>query len=198
VHLVAAEKGIAIETVLGNPADPDPEFLVASPFRKIPALVDGDFSLADSTAIVTYFDALQPEPSITPGDAKARAKAIWYEEFADTIMTPAGGKVVFNRFVAPKVMGRPGDEEAAKQGEIELKPILDWFESVVPADGWLTGHFSIGDIAVASTFRTLGYVDLEPGPSHPKTLAWYGRVTKRSSWQAVAAQEAAILARFGS
>jgi glutathione S-transferase len=198
VHLVAAEKGIAVETVLGNPADPDPEFLAASPFRKIPALADGDFKLADSTAIVTYFEALQPEPALTPGDARQRAKAIWFEEFADTIITPAGGKVVFNRFVAPKVMGKPGDEEAAKQGEIELQPILDWFESVVPAEGWLTGLFSIGDISVASVFRTLGYVGLEPESSRPKTLAWYQRVTARAAWQAVAAQEAAILARFGS
>ena len=197
VHVIAAEKGIAVQAVMGNPANPDPEFLAASPFRKIPALADGDFKLADSTAIVTYFDALEPEPSITPGDAKQRAKAIWYEEFADTIVTAAAGKVVFNRFVGPKVLGRPGDEELAKQGVQELQPIFDWFESVVPAEGWLTGHFSIGDVAVASVLRTLGYVGLEPDASRPKTLAWYNRVKARPSWQAVAAEEDAILAGFG-
>lgn len=197
VHLVAAEKGIEIEMVLGNPAAPAAEFLAASPFRKIPALVDGDFSLADSTAIATYFDALHPEPPITPGDARQRAKAIWFEEFADTIMVPAGGKVVFNRFVGPKVLSIPGDETVAEQGLQELQPILAWFESVAPATGWLTGDaFSIGDIAVASVFRTLGYVGLEPDPaSHPGTAAWYERVKARSSWQAVAAREVAVLNR---
>ena len=49
----AAEKGIAVESVPagmgGGPAD----FKSASPFGKIPALKDGDFLLADSTAIVT-------------------------------------------------------------------------------------------------------------------------------------------------
>jgi glutathione S-transferase len=199
VHLVAAEKGIEVETVLGNPANPAPEFLAASPFRKIPALQDGDYTLCDSTAIVTYIDAKHPDGSIFPADAKARGKAIWFEEFADTIMTAAGGKVVFNRFVGPKVLGRPGDEEAAKVGEQELVPILDYFEGQAPASGWLTGDtFTIADISVASVLRTLGYVGMEPDAAkHPTTAAWYDRVKARPAWQAVAAREAAIMARIG-
>ena len=199
VHLVATEKGIAVETVLGNPANPAAEFLAASPFRKIPALQDGDFSLCDSTAIVTYFDALQPAPPMLPGDARQQAKAVWFEEFADTILTPAGGKIVFNRFVGPKFMGLTGDEAAAKQGEAELVPILAYFEGVVPAADWLTGSaISIGDIAVASVFRTLGYVGFEPDAAqHPKTAAWYARICARPAWQAVAAREAAIMAKIG-
>ena len=199
VHLVATEKGIEVETVLGNPANPLPEFLAASPFRKIPALQDGDFTLADSTAIVTYFDALTPDPPMLPGDARQRAKAVWFEEFADTILTPAGGKIVFNRFVGPKFLGLPGDEDAAKQGEADLVPICDYFESVAPVDGWLTGSaIGIGDIAVASVFRTLGYVGFEPkAATHPRTAAWYARVCARPAWQVVAAREAAIMAKIG-
>jgi len=199
VHLVATEKGIAFETVLTNPANPNPEFLAASPFRKIPALQDGDYNLADSTAIVTYLDALKPDPPILPGDARQRAKAIWFEEFADTMMVAAGGKIVFNRFVGPRFMGREGDEAAAKQGEAELAPLLDYFEGVVPADGWLSGaDCSIGDIAVASVFRTLGYVGFEPDAArHPLTAAWYARVCARPAWQTVAANEASLLAARG-
>lgn len=198
VHLVAAEKGVAVETVLGNPATPSPEFLAASPFRKIPALQDGDFTLTDSTAIAAYLDALQPAPAIYPAEAKARGRAIWFEEFADTIMTPAGGKVVFNRFVGPKFLGLPGDEAAAAQGVIELEPIFDWFETQAPAQGWIVGQFSIADIACASVFRTLGYVGMEPDAAlRPATAAWFERVKARPAWQAVADREAAVLSRFG-
>ena len=198
VHLVATEKGVVVETVLGNPANPAPEFLAASPFRKIPALQDGDFTLADSTAIVTYLDALHPDPPMLPGGARNKAMAIWFEEFADTIMTPAGGKIVFNRFVGPKFLRLPGDEAAAKQGEAELVPVLDYFEGVAPAADWLTGSaLSIGDIAVASVFRTLGYVGCEPDAArHPRTAAWYARICARPAWQDVAAREAAVMARI--
>src|SRR5215210_3967213 len=80
VHVVAAEKSIAVETVVSDPRKPHPDFLAASPFRKIPAIKDGDFMLADSTAIVTYLDALNGDPPIFPAEAKARGKAIWWEE----------------------------------------------------------------------------------------------------------------------
>jgi glutathione S-transferase len=195
VHLAAAEKGIAVEAVAANPRDPSPEFAAASPFHKIPALQDGDFNLADSTAIVTYFDALVPEPSMTPGDARAKARAIWFEEMADTIFAAAGGKVVFNRFVAPKVLGIAGDEAAAEQGARELEPIYAYLESVAPAEGWLAGDgFGVGDIAVASVIRTLAYAGVEPHPAkHPRLIAWYDRVKARPSWQQVAAAEAKVM-----
>ena len=197
VHLAAAEKGIEVETVLFHPGQPPEDFLTASPFRKIPALKDGDFTLADSTAIVTYLEAKHPSPALLPAEPQARAKAVWFEEFADTIMTPAGGKIVFNRFVGPKFLGLAGDEDAATLGEKELVPILAYFDGVAPARGWLTGEeFSIGDIAVASTLRTLGYVEWGPDATkHPATAAWYDRVTARPAWQAVAEREQAILSR---
>ncbi len=194
VHLAAAEKGVEVEMVLGTPGQPSPEFIAASPFGKIPALEDGDFKLADSTAIVTYLDALHPEPSLYPYEARARATAVWFEEFADTILVAAGGKIVFNRFVGPKLMGVAGDEAAAKLGEAEIAKPLAYLESVAPADGWLAGvGFSAGDIAVASVLRTLGYVGMEPDAAkHPRTAAWYARVCARPAWKQVAATEAAL------
>ncbi len=196
VHVAAAEKGLEIETVLFDPRNPPAEFLAASPFRKIPALQDGDFTLADSTAIVTYLEALQPEPPLLPADPKARGRAIWFEEFADTILAPASGKVVFNRFVGPKLMGIPGDEAAAAQGEKDIAPIFDWLDGAASTERWLAGEtFSVGDIAVASVLRTLGYVGLAPdAANHPATAAWYGRVLARPAWQAVAEREAPIVA----
>ncbi|MET0250981.1 MAG: glutathione S-transferase family protein [Novosphingobium sp.] len=196
VLVVAAEKGIEVDNVLFHPRQPPPEFLAASPFRKIPALRDGDYTLADSTAIANYLDALCPEPPILPVDARGRGKAVWFEEFADTIMVPAGGKVVFNRFVAPKLLAMAGDEEAAAKGEEELVPLLAYLESQAPADGWLAGEaFSIGDVAVASTLASLAYASpLLSAAAHPATVAWFERVKARPAWQQVTAHERKALA----
>jgi glutathione S-transferase len=200
VHVAAAEKAIDFEMVLFDPRNPPADFVEASPFRKIPALRDGEYTLADSTAIVTYLDAKQAAPALIPADPQDRGRAIWFEEFADTIMTPAGGKIVFNRFVGPKFMGLQGDEEAALQGEKDLDPILAYLDANAPGDGWLAGDYSIADIAVASTLKTLGYVGFGPDPSkHPATHAWYQRVIARPAWQQVLAREDKLLAsRLGS
>ncbi|WP_138983961.1 glutathione S-transferase N-terminal domain-containing protein [Sphingomonas elodea] len=36
-----------------GPSSSDPEFRAISPFGKMPGFLDGDFAIADSTAIVT-------------------------------------------------------------------------------------------------------------------------------------------------
>lgn len=198
VALAAAEKGMEYELVLSSPGNPDPEFAKASPFGKIPAMKDGDFTLADSTAIVTYMEAKQPSPALLPAEAQARGKAMWFDEFTDTIYGASALKILFNRLVAPRILKLPYDEEVAKQGEAELPRSLDYLESVVPAEGWLVGDFSLADISVASMLRTTSYVGLGPdAANYPKTAAWYERVRARPGWQAVAAQEAPVAQRLG-
>lgn len=195
VALVAAEKAIGVEMVAVNHPAPSADFLAASPFHKIPAIRDGDFTLADSTAIVTYLEALHPTPAILPAAPQARGKAIWFEEFADTILVPAAGPVLFNRFVLPRLMGKPGDEAAAQAGLDKLPALFAYLESAIPAQGWLAGDFSIADIAVATVLRTLAYVDAMPdAASYPRIAAWYARIAARPAWAKIAAEEEAAMA----
>ena len=197
VCVALAEKGMAYELVLSSPGSPDPDFLAASPFGKIPAIKDGDYALADSTAIVTYLEAKQPSPALLPADAQARGRAMWFDEFADTIFATSGLKILFNRLVAPRLLKLPYDEAIALQGEAELPRIFEYLESVAPEQGWLAGEFTLGDVSVASMLRSLSYVRHGPDAAkYPKTAAWYGRVTTRPAWLAVAELEAPVSERL--
>ena len=55
------EKGIEFKIKPVGMRSTDEEFLAVSPFAKMPALRDGDYTLADSSAIIAYFDALLNE-----------------------------------------------------------------------------------------------------------------------------------------
>jgi glutathione S-transferase len=196
--VAAEEKGMAYELVPGSPGAANPEFQEASPFGKIPALRDGDYTLADSTAIVTYMEAKQPAPALLPAEARARGRAMWFDEFADTIYAASGLKILFNRLVAPRLLKLPYDENVALQGEAELPRILDYLESVAPEDGWLVGDFTLGDISVASMIRSLTYVGFgTDAAKYPRTAAWYGRVIARPGWVAVAEREARSAEKMG-
>lgn len=198
VAVILAEKGIAYEMARGGPGSTDAEFLACSPLGKIPAMDDDGFQLADSTAIAVYLDAQYPEPRLIPEDARLRGKAVFWDEFADTVLAASGLKILFNRLVGPKLLKVGGDEAIALQGEAELPRWIDWLESVVPDEGWLLGEdFSVADIAVASIFRTLAYVGHGVDASgRPKTAAWYTRVVSRPAWQAVAEKEDPIAQRI--
>ena len=195
----AGEKGIELDVRPVGPGDQNPDFRAASPFGKMPALVDGDYSLADSTAIIHYLEAVQPEPALIPADPKLLGKTIWYDEFADTILAGCGAKMFFNRVVAPRFMNRPGDQAAADKAEREeLPPILDYLETVVPdGDGYLVGDgLTLADIAVASPFANLTHLacDLDRG-RHPRTCAYVERILARPSFAPLIERETAFLAR---
>ena len=140
VIVAAREKGLDYEMIPANPSQSTEEFLKVSPFSKIPALEDGDFCLADSTAIVTYLDARYPAPALLPAEPRARGRAVWFEEVADTVLIPAGAPIVVNRFLRPQIFGTDGDEEAAKAGEEAVKKPLAYLETQV-GNGWLDGEF---------------------------------------------------------
>jgi glutathione S-transferase len=194
----AAEKGIALDLKAVGIGDPDPDFRAASPFRKMPALVDGGFRLADSSAIIHYLEALHPEPALIPTDPKERGRVIWFDEFADTILSGCGAKMFFNRIVAPRFLGRDGDEAVAGAAERdELPPILDYLEGVIPEDGYLVGgRLTLADIAVASPFANLRHLGVAiDADRFPKVAAFEQGMLARPSFASFVEREARALAR---
>jgi glutathione S-transferase len=197
VMAYAGEKGIELELQPTGFPNPIPDFCAASPFRKMPALVDGDYCLADSSAIIHYLEAKHPEPALIPAEPRARGRVIWFDEFADTILAGCGAKMFFNRIVAPRFMGRAGDEGVAAAAERdELPPILDYLETVVPAaEGYLVGdRLTLADLAVASPFANFGHLGIETDKArHPRTAAFVGRILSRPSFRPWIERESAFL-----
>ncbi|MFL5298630.1 MAG: glutathione S-transferase family protein [Phenylobacterium sp.] len=189
----AAEKGIDFEL---QPTQAE-GFKEASPFGKMPALRDGDFTVPDSTAIITYFEAIKPEPNLIPTEPKARARTIWFEEYGDTIIGACGGKIFFNRVVSPRFFKQPGDLAAADEAQrTEFPKLMDYLESVAPPSGYLVeDRFTLADIAVASPLATLMHGDcpMDAG-RHPKAHAYVSKIWERPSFAKLIAQEKAALA----
>lgn len=198
VAAYAAEKGIEIDLQPTGFPNTTPEFREASPFGKMPALVDGDFKLADSSAIIHYLEAKYPEPELIPADPRERGRVIWFDEFADTILFACGGKIFFNKIVAPRFMGREGDLEVAETAERdELPPLLDYLEGVIPVSNYLVGdRLTLADISVAGPFANFSHCNVAIDQSrYPKTKAYVESILSRPSFARYVEREAAFLAR---
>jgi glutathione S-transferase len=195
VLVVAQEKGLEVEIVPVNPQQPSDEFRATSPYCKIPAIDDDGFKLADSSAIAVYLEAKYPEPALLPAEPQARAKAVWFDEVADTVVMAAGGPMVFNRFVKPRFLGQNCDELVAQAAEEAMTGRLEYLENALGEDGWLDGAFSLGDIAVASVLRTFEYTGWQlDEAAFPKVAAWNARVRERPAWKAAAKIENDVMA----
>jgi glutathione S-transferase len=191
----ASEREIQVERRPGLGPTPDPGFLAASPFRKIPALQDGDFSICDSSAIVAYMDKVAPGQTLIPAEARSHARAIWFDEFADTILGDVATTMFFNRLLA-KRFGREPDLAAADRAEQKLPGIFAYLEGVIPDSGFLVDdRLSLADISVACFFPNLDYLGVRPDPAaHPRTAAYVARLLARPSFAPLIEDDRAFLA----
>lgn len=205
VVAVAHEKGVAVEVRNAGMGRGGAEFEEASPFGKMPALrdpgADGgrDFTISDSSAIAHYLEAKHPEPALIPADPIGRARAIWWDEFADTILAGVGTKLFFNRFVGPKVLRTGGDAAVADAAERdELPRVLAYLERTVPESGFLVGdRLSLADIAVAAPFVNLSWVGATvDGARYPRTAAYLDGILARPSLAEPAARDGQIVERL--
>ncbi len=192
VLVFAAEKGLAFESKPTGMGPKSDEFMAISPFGKIPAFEDGDYKLCDSSAIVHYLDTAYPATPLIPANAKDRGRAIWFDEYADTIMFAAFAPVFWNRALAPRLK-LPVDEAAAAKAETELvPPVLAYLESVAPgAGGFLIGDtLSLADIAVCGVLVNAGYGGMTiDAAAYPRAAAYASTILARPSFAALIAAD---------
>ncbi len=198
VMVYATEKGIALDNVQVARPNPQPEFLHASPLGKMPALVDGHFGIADSTAIIAYLEVKYPYSPMYPSDAEGRARAVWFEEFADTVMSVAVFKIFFNRIIAPRILNTPCNDDVVREGEQkDLPVILNYLESVAPEPRqFLVGpHIGVADISVASMFLNYQHAkaNMDAG-KYRRTFAWVQSILERPGFAGIVAGEKRFLA----
>jgi glutathione S-transferase len=188
-------KGLAYEVDHFPPFYGDDRFTRLSPLRRIPVLVDGDLVLTDSSVICEYLEDLRPEPAVYPKDIRARARARWLEEFADTRM---GDVMIWRYFqqiaIKPVVWGEKGDRDlTARVLAEEFPTVLDYLEGEAPAEGFRFGTLSLADIAPACFFRTLTFVRYAIDAARwPRTACWMARTMATDPFARLAALEDAV------
>jgi glutathione S-transferase len=139
------------------------EFSRLSPLRRVPVLIDGEVTLADSTVICEYLDERYPGHPLLPRAAADRARARWLEEYADSRMGEVFIWRLFNQVVINRHVWRAATDEAVvrKAVEEEIPQILDYLENELPPDGWLFGGISVADITIAAFFRNATFAGFE-------------------------------------
>lgn len=189
------EKGIAFEHRQLDPLKKTERFLAMNPMGRIPVLetAAGDF-VADSSVICDYLERVHPEPPLYPQTPLDRARAMWLEEFADTILVAVCARIFWMYIILPVRTGSPVDPaEVAEYQNVEFPRVFDYLEKIAPDDeGVVAGRFGIADIALTAPVRLL---DLAGAPLDatrwPRFESYYRRVFDRPSARATEAEDLA-------
>jgi glutathione S-transferase len=138
------ETGQAYERVLvdiSKGAQKRPEYLAINPMGKVPALQDGEATLAEAAAICAYVAERHPEAKLAPppGDP-LRAKYLYWLFFGPGCIEPAMVQV------ATKVEMNP---VAAGWGDAQR--VFDVLDVALAKGPWILGEsFSAADIGIGS------------------------------------------------
>lgn len=75
VRLVLAEKGITVEVIDVDPAQPVAEVVEFNPYGSLPLLLDRDLALYESKVMMEYLDERFPHPPLLPAYPITRSEA---------------------------------------------------------------------------------------------------------------------------
>lgn len=195
-ELILLEKGIEHEFRVVAPHADDPDFKAASPLGKIPAFKDEHTSFADSSVIFHYLNKFYDGPTLLPEDPDGYAQALWYEEYADTMMVPViGGHLFAEVVLAERLMNRaPIQADIDKAINEELPVIYAFLEARLAGRDWLVGDaLTLADIAVGGVLVTLYHTGQTVPDSAPSLQAYVQRVFALPSFQSVIAQEVQVM-----
>lgn len=173
VRFLLGELGLTarlVEVPLG--ADRPAWYRQIHPFATIPALVDGDLTLIESNTMLRYLADREGREDLYPREPARRARI---DQLLDTLslaIRPALWEVELRSYYATAPV-----PAAELDGAVAaLTATLAGWERLIEPDGYVTGAFSIADIAATARMWLLPHlpVDLTGLPKTARMIAVVG------------------------
>ena len=141
------ETGAPYERVLtdiSTGAQKTPDYLAINPMGKVPALKDGDATLAEASAICAYVAERYPEAKLAPpiGDP-LRAKYLYWLFFAPGCIEPAMMQIATKIEISP-----------VSAGWGDATRVFDVLDAALAKGPWILGEsFSAADVAIGAALN---------------------------------------------
>jgi glutathione S-transferase len=154
-------------------------FAGASPRGEVPALVDGDVKVFDSTIILEYIEDKWPTPAMLPASPADRARVRMIEEVVDTHVE------AISWGLAELTWFRRAEGELAEtiraNAKVQIEGYLAWLARELGQRPWFNGEsFGWGDLSVVPFVN--GFLGFGHAPPMGSPLSdWLARANARDS-----------------
>ncbi|HEY5239685.1 MAG TPA: glutathione S-transferase family protein [Rhizomicrobium sp.] len=197
VRVALMEKGIDYKLDPVNPFAPPEGYELISPLKRIPGFRDTDLpepnTLSDSSVICDYLEHKFPNTTpLYPADPYQRARALWFEEYADSVMAQNVGAGLFFERIVKKFLAQKPDEALCNTTLTEkLPPLFTYLEKEIGDREFLVGNkFSIADISIGTILVNFDHSGEKVDAARwPKLAAYVKRLHDRPSFASMLAEE---------
>jgi glutathione S-transferase len=177
VKLALYEKGISFEAKIPNLFGDDPLFAAANPRREVPALIDGDARIFDSTIILEYLEEKWPDPPLLPASPAERARVRMIEDVCDTYVEAINWGL-YEIGLFGRASGALAESMSVRAAD-QWRGVHAWLERELGGRRWFNGeHFGTGDVSVFPYVQMAAMLGLAP-PAGSSLAAWLERTSAR-------------------
>lgn len=160
-----------------------PEYLAYNPNGKVPTLVDGDFRLWESRAIMQYVASMKPGNTLWPNDPKRQADIARWQFWEASHLSRGTGAYAFERLFKKIFMKQDPDPVALAAGEKEWNTFAPILNAQLESRTWITGgEITLADFSVGACFSYAEPSGL-PMDSYTHIKAWLGRLNEVPAWK---------------
>lgn len=162
----------------------DPAYVALNPLGTVPLLVDGEFRLAESHAILKYLAIREGRDDLYPTEPHERARV---DELLDrwaTVLRPAFfavERLALGHSPNGGFGSVPRDPAGAAEAERQVAPQIAIAEQLVGDGVAILNRFTIADVAMAPILFRTTKTGMSLAP-YPKLAALRDAVTSRAAW----------------
>lgn len=190
VRLTAAVLGIELEE---KPLDfakgehKSADYVAINPNGAVPTLVDGDFVLTESRAIMQYLASKKPESGLLPRDEAERADVTRWQFWDSSHFSPNAATIAFEKAFKPMLgLGEP-NQAKIDEALANFRRFAAVLDKRLAGRTYVVGDkLTIADLTLASSLMYAKQAEL-PLAELPNIEAWLGRITALEAWKKTAA-----------
>lgn len=158
-----------------------PAYLALNPTGRVPALVDGDFVLWESNAILEYLAALHPDRMLGARSARETGELARWMYMNAAHLSPNVARIFAHTIRLPEAQRLPRIVEEAR---VEVDRCLKAMEGRLAGREHLLDRFSLAEIAIAPTLSAAPMLGIDL-TRFPSVAGWMKRIAARPAWQKV-------------
>jgi len=189
VNATIAHLGLTVELIEPNLMGGDlkkPDYLGLNPNGKVPTLIDGDFHLWESRAIMQYVASKKPGNELWPSDPRGQANIARWQFWEASHLSRGTTPFAFEKLFKPLFMKQQPDPAALAAGEKEFHLFAPVLNAQLEKHKFVAGdHLTLADFSVGACFSFAEPSGL-PWGDYKHILAWWGRLNEVAAWKSTA------------
>ena len=186
VRLTAAVLGLQLQEKqldFSKGEHKSPEYLAINPNGAVPTLVDGDFVLTESRAIMQYLASKKPESSLLPRDEQACVDVTRWQFWDAAHFSPQLGTLTFEKIVkAITGMGEP-DQRKIDEALVSFRRFGAVLNRHLDGKQYVVGDsLTLADLTIAPSLMYAKQTDAPLG-EFPSIQSWFSHISDLAAWK---------------